>query len=147
MADGMTPSTSDRERALGITPVDDLLEAYLDTTAEIAPLRARHGTNGTFEHERKALLAKLRIGIRRAALTPTARVTAGRLTDAAIDDLAHAHPEYLTFLETCRVEKAAMHRMEGDLVRSGMVANRHNLLLRLETADRVNMPRSSGTCE
>lgn len=121
-------------------PIDDAIAAYLSAADEHAPLRAKHGTNGTFEHDRKALLANLRVGIRRTALTPSARVSKA-LTDAAIDDLAHAHPDYSAFLKQSREEKQRMAELESAMNAVTMITNRHNLILRLDVADRTNMPR------
>lgn len=140
MADLSTPDGGTRERLLGLLPVDDIVEAYMVATSAYAPLRAKHGTNGTFEHDRKALLANLRVGIRRHAQTPAMRVQKA-LTDAAIDDLAHAHPEYQQFLTDSRSEKQQMAELEGTMASLTMLANRHNLLLRLDVADRTNLPR------
>lgn len=138
---------SDKERSLGVTPMDEALASYLDASVAVAPLRAIHGTNGTFDHDRKALLARLRIGIRRNALAPSQRVMAGRLTDAAIDDLAHAHPDYLAFLDGAKREKTQMVEIDAAMLALTMLTNRHNILLRIDLADRTNMPRSSGLTE
>jgi hypothetical protein len=138
---------NDKERLLGVTPMDDALAAYLDASVRVAPLRAVHGTNGTFDHDRKALLARLRIGIRRNALLPSQRVIAGRLTDAAIDDLAHAHPEYLAFLDRSKAEKTQMVEVDSAMLALTMLTNRHNILLRIDIADRTNMPRNSSLPE
>lgn len=135
-----TPDDGDRERSLGVMSIDDAMAAYLSAADELAPLRAKHGTNGTFDHDRKALLANLRVGIRRHALLPAQRV-AKALTDAAIDDLAHAHPDYKAFLDLSRDEKKRMQELESAMNALTMVTNRHNILLRLDLADRTNMPR------
>jgi hypothetical protein len=135
-----TPDDGDRERGLGVMSIDDAMAAYLSAADELAPLRAKHGTNGTFEHDRKALLANLRVGVRRHANTPAMR-TQKALTDAAIDDLAHAHPEYQKFLDLSRSEKQRMQELEAAMNALTMVTNRHNILLRLDLADRTNMPR------
>lgn len=152
MGDRMTfilspDEANDKERALGVTPMDDALASYLDASVSVAPLRAIHGTNGTFDHDRKALLARLRIGIRRNALAPSQRTMAGRLTDAAIDDLAHAHPDYLAFLERSQAEKAQMVEIDAAMLSLTMLTNRHNILLRIDLADRTNMPRSNNIPE
>ena len=137
-------ATGDKERLLGITPMDDALSAYLAAADEVAPLKASHGTNGTFEHDRKALLAALRIGLRRSALSDPRLRAIGRLTDSAVDDLAHGHPDYAQFLGRSKAEKTRMVELDAAMTAVGMLTNRHNLLLRLDVADRTNMPRSSG---
>lgn len=138
-------AAGDRERELGVTPMDDALSAYLTAADEVAPLRAVHGTNGTFEHDRKALLARLRIGIRRQAVADIRQRTTGRLTNDDVDDLAHAHTEYGTFLKTAHEEKQRMYELDSAMMALGMLTNRHNLLLRLDVADRTNMPRPAPT--
>lgn len=138
---------SDRERSLGVTPIDDALAAYLDASDALAPLRAMHGTNGTFDHDRKALLAKIKVGLRKDLAANARRRLEAKLSDAAVDDLAHAHPDYSAFLALSRDEKRRMVELESAMNAITMLGNRHNLLLRLDVADRTNLPRSAPTPE
>lgn len=111
---GPTPiDTAAREQRI-VMWLDNL--HHLDLT--IAPLRARYGPGGTFDHERKVLLASFRD---EARLT---KLQAGeKTTEAALDDVAHAHVGYQEFIERALTERTQMATLEAERVRlDGLIA-------------------------
>lgn len=70
--------------------------------AHMASLASRFGARGSVSHwdaERKAVLARLMEGRRAELLAAELKVT-----ESALDNYAHAHPDYQRYLERARVE-------------------------------------------
>lgn len=86
--------------------------ALIDTLESVelasAGLRARYGAGGTFDADRKTLLCTLRDQFRVNATT--------KLTEAALDDLAHGHPDYVAFLDNARVERTQLAEYDAQRV-------------------------------
>lgn len=89
------------EAAVGVKGGGELVDERTHLVRKAATLRARHGSFGTWDHERKVLLAKLRATIRAGAT-----VGGAKMTEAAIDDAAHAHPDYVQFITDGIIDKA-----------------------------------------
>lgn len=89
------------ESAVGVKGAGELVDERTHLVRQAANLRARHGSFGTWDHERKVLLAKLRATIRAGMA-----VAGTKMTEAAIDDSAHSHPDYIQFITDGIIDKA-----------------------------------------
>lgn len=81
--------------------------------AHMAALASRFGARGTVSHwdaERKAKLATLA-----EARREEVRVEGGKVTESALDSYAHAHPDYLRYLERARVELEQYEEQQAKL--------------------------------
>ena len=81
------------ESRAGIGSLDDLLAERRTLVIQVAPLRAKYGSFGTADNLRKIELSKIAAIIRaEKALIPE------KVTEAAIDQLAHADDRYIAFV-------------------------------------------------
>lgn len=78
---------------LGIVPLEGLLAERDALVKQVAPLRAKYGSFGTWDSIRKIELAKL-AGIIRAKALESGK----RLSNDEVDDLSHADPRYQDFV-------------------------------------------------
>jgi len=85
---------------VGVKGVGEVVDERTHRVRQSANLRALHGSFGLWDHQRKILLAKLRTMIRGGAVASGAK-----MTEAAIDDAAHAHPEYVEFITQGVIDK------------------------------------------
>ena len=114
------------EVALGVKPLSELLDEREHLIGKIATLRAKYGAFGTFDHERKILLAKLKTTLRAAVLDNKAK-----LTDAAVDEKAHAEPEYVDFIIAATRDRAEWIKLEAQVEAIDYTINRGQAVLRL----------------
>lgn len=77
-----------------------------ETNLQRAPLWARYGPGGTFDHQRKTLLCTIADGIRLGATE--------KLTEAAIDQKAHIDPRYAALLDSALEERTVLARFDAD---------------------------------
>lgn len=98
------------ETAVGVKGVGELVDERTHLVQQSAKLRALHGSFGMWDHQRKILLAKLRAAIRGGAVASGAK-----MTEAAIDDAAHSHPDYIEFITSGVIEKEQWIRAEADI--------------------------------
>ena len=94
---------AEAESRAGVQPIDELLDERTVLIRQVAPLRAVYGSFGTWEAQRKMMLARLKGQVRAEAQRAT---TARKLTNDQIDDEAHDHPEYLEFITTATKQRA-----------------------------------------
>lgn len=97
---------------------DDTLQRAYDAQALIdtleglelasAALRARYGPFGTFDHDRKILLATLRDEYRMASEV--------KRTEAALDDMAHADARYQDFMRDAYAERTKLAEIDAQRV-------------------------------
>ena len=106
----MTAPTSmeDVERKMGLRPLSELLGKRAALIEEVADLRARYGSFGTFDHLRKIELSRL-CGLIRAQATAEGR----KVSNDVVDEEAHAHPDYIGFIATATEERARWAILEG----------------------------------
>jgi hypothetical protein len=89
----------------------DLRREEAMVVAKLATYKARYYGHPSFwEHERKALLARLKSHERDRLLRLGDKVTEGLL-----DDYAHAHGEYMTFLNEAKREREKMEDLDAEL--------------------------------
>lgn len=105
MADKITASSpmAEAESRAGIQPIHELLDERMALIRQAASLRAVYGSFGTWEAQRKMMLARLKGQIRAEAMR---QATARKMTNDQIDDEAHDHPEYMDFITRSTKERA-----------------------------------------
>jgi len=108
MPDKLYTPTGDVESRMGLQPVEELLAERDVLVRKVADLRARHGPFGTYQDLRKIELAQIAQTIRAAALRDSVK-----LTEAAIDEAAHADPRYIQFVVTATKQRAEWAILEA----------------------------------
>ncbi len=124
------PSVSSTEMELraGVTPLDELLSERQDLVEQIATLRAVYGPFGTWDHQRKSELARIKSLIRLQAMRDNRKVT-----NDIVDEEAHEHPDYTAFVVKGTKERAEYFRLEAELEAIDFRVNRGQSLLRYAT--------------
>lgn len=103
-------SMADVESRLGIPSIESLLAERDDLVKECAPLRAKHGPFGTYDALRKVELSTIASALRAQA------VADGRkMTEAGIDEAAHADDRYIAFITLATQEKAEWAIIENSI--------------------------------
>lgn len=96
------------EARIGLMPIEELLAERDTLVKEIAPLRAKHGPFGTYGDLRKIELAKVAAMLRAKATEETRKIT-----EAALEEAAHAAPSYIDFVTGATEEKARYFELEN----------------------------------
>lgn len=89
----MTPAERELESRAGVEPLDELLAQRQALVEQVAPLRALYGPFGVWDAQRKVELAKSQAIVRAEALAKGVKVT-----EAFIDEAAHAGDRYADFI-------------------------------------------------
>lgn len=110
---------------MGVRPLQEILEEREHLIAKRADLWARYGPFGTWDHERKAMLASLRLIARANAVK-----NGVKMTEAAIDDEAHGHPDYLTFVTQALHDRAKLNTLDAQVDALDFTINRGQSLMR-----------------
>ena len=100
----------DIELRVGLMPVDELNRHRAALTEQVADLRAVYGPFGSREALRKIELARLRMLIRAELLSQGTKVS-----EAQVDDMAHAHEAYVAFVAKQTSEAAEWTKREARL--------------------------------
>lgn len=100
----------DIENRVGIGHLDQLHERRRALIQQVAPLRALHGSFGKFDALRKQKLAAF-AEIVRADYAEKGK----KITEARIDQLAHAYPGYIQWLTDMLNEHAEMINLENEI--------------------------------
>lgn len=114
------------EARCGLVPVEELLQERDELIAQVARLRARHGTFGSWDAERKIALATAAALVRAQSALENKRIT-----ESAIDESAHVHPTYVDFITQSVSEKADWVILEAKIdgidftIRRGDVVGRY----------------------
>jgi hypothetical protein len=127
---------ADVEEKLGVVPVEELLAERDELVKAIAPLWALYGPGGTWEAKRKILLATLAQKYRALAL-----VDGKKVTEAAIDDQAHADDDYAAFVQRATEERDALKRLDDRVTGIGETIRRGDAICRYQTAEAGLTPR------
>ena len=121
---------ADVEDRLGVRPIAEMLALRQEATEDLALLRARHGSFGTFDHERKTLLATLRMKARAIATRDKLKVT-----EAYLDDSAHSAPEYYDLITTATQERSQLTLLEAKVEAVDAEIQRANAITRYLTSE------------
>ena len=85
---------------------DALLTSLETVLHRRAPLFAKYGPGGTFDHSRKTLLAAVKNEYRAGAAT--------RVSESSLDDVGHADERYVRFVNDATEERAAFALLDAD---------------------------------
>lgn len=106
------------ETRMGLSPIEALLNKRSELVEKVAALRARHGSFGTRDAERKVKLCTIKMRVR-ASLT----ASGAKATDATVDDMAHCDPAYVEWVTKATIEASELQVLEdridyiNDLIR------------------------------
>lgn len=112
--------------ALGVEPLDEIVAGLQATDEEYAQLWALHGPGNGWDTQRKALWSLLATEMRDDAATKGEKVT-----EAALEQRAHAHPKYQRFLTDGIVSRARFAHLESIRGVLTLRANRGQALARI----------------
>lgn len=118
------------ETRMGLEPIHELLGRRQVFVEQMADLRARYGSFGTFDAMRKAELSKIKMQIR-------AQAVAGgvRKTEACLDEEAHADPRYMEFITTATRGRADLAVLESKIEQIDATIYRANVVARYLSAE------------
>ena len=119
------------EERLGIRPIEELLHSRQVLIEELSPLRARYGPFGTWDHERKILLATLAMRARAISV----RENMPKVTEASLSDMAHASPEYYDLVTTATLERSHLTLLETMVENIEHEIQRSNAIVRYLSAE------------
>lgn len=120
------------EARASVQPIEELLDERATLIQRVANLRAVYGSFGTWEAQRKMMLARLKGQVRAEALRGA---TARKLTNDQIDDEAHDHPEYMDFITMATKERAAWIVLEAKIEAIDFRVQRGQAVLRFASAE------------
>jgi hypothetical protein len=120
----------DIESRVGIPSIESLLAERDTLVREVATLRARHGSFGMYNDQRKVLLAQLSATLRAKAIEAETKVT-----EASLEEASHAHPDYIQWLAGMLLEKAQYFELENRIEGIGETIRRGDVIGRYLTAE------------
>ena len=98
------------ELRAGVEPIDQLLHQRRGLVEKVATLRAVYGAFGTWDHQRKCELSRIKSLIRLQAMKDSRKVN-----NDQVDEEAHAHPDYTVFITRATNERAEFFRLEAQI--------------------------------
>lgn len=130
--DGVVARTplGDLEAKIGVLPLEELLAERDTLVKEAADLRARHGPFGTWDSLRKVQLSTVQMLVRAKALEKETKVT-----EAFIEQTAHAHDDYVAFITQGTTDKARWAVIENQIESINDTIQRGNALIRYSAAE------------
>lgn len=84
------------------------IDALESLDHERAPLVARYGPGGTFDHERKVLLASIKNEYRLGAAT--------RISADSLDDMGHADERYTAMIDRAAADRVRLAELDATRV-------------------------------
>ena len=111
------------EARLGIQNIEELLDERRTLVGKVANLRAMFGSFGTWDSKRKLLLSGIKQKIRAQMVAASAKIT-----EANLDDEAHASPEYGQFILDSTRQRAEWIDLENHVQDINDLIQRDNLL-------------------
>ncbi len=121
---------ADIEDRMGLPSIDKLLAERADLIKRVAPLRARHGNGGTYGDLRKIELSQIA-----AALRAKAVAASTKLTEAAIDEAAHADDRYVKYVTQATTERVDFIEIEDQIQAINDQINRGQAIARYLSAE------------
>lgn len=116
---------SERELALSVQPIEELHEQRRALVEKSAMRWAKFGSFGTYQDLRKSELARIKMLLRAQYARDGVKVT-----EAQIDDEAHAHPDYLAMVAAATRGRAELSVTENAIRDIGDIIIRDGQLLR-----------------
>jgi hypothetical protein len=114
------------ELRMGVQPIEELLDQRRTLVAKVADLRAQYGSFGTWDAQRKVLLSGVKAKLRAQFVAAKTSVT-----EAKLDEEAHASGEYASFITTATRQRAEWITLENavqdinDLIQRDQAIARH----------------------
>lgn len=118
------------ESRMGIEPLDALHAERAKIVKQAAELRAKHGPFGTYDALRKLEWSRIATIIRAQAVLDQVK-----MTEAAIEQAAHADSRYIDFITNATLEKAQLSILEDRIQAIGDVILRANAIARYLAAE------------
>jgi len=115
----------DVERSMGVDPIDGLLAEFEATREAWATGAALYGPGGTFDNLRKVKLSIIECSIR-----DDYQAKGVKVTEAAIEQQAHADLAYTAWLDNHTVARANWLRLDAEREDVRMRINRGQAVLR-----------------
>lgn len=127
--DVRTP-TGEIESRMGLIPLEELLAERDELVAQVAPLRARHGSFGTYDALRTIELAKAAAAVRGRAVAESQKVT-----EAFIEEAARSSESYAAWVTQATLEKAEWAVLENRIDGINDTINRGQAVARYLSAE------------
>lgn len=118
------------EARVGIQGIEELHDQRRTLVSVASGLRALHGPFGSSEVRRKIILSGIRDKIRTQY-----QVSATKVTEAALDDKAHAAPEYIAYVDDIIQQREQLVLVENSLLEINDLITRDNTLIYHVTAE------------
>ena len=118
------------ESRVGITPLEELLAKRAALVGEAAPLRAKYGPGGTWDALRKATVSTIAMKLRAQAT-----LKGDKVTEAALDQAAHADEAYGALITRATEERAALMILDDQIQAIQDEIQRGNVLGRFAAAE------------
>lgn len=123
------------ELRAGIEPLERLLNERRGFVNQVADLRAKYGSFGTFEHLRKIELSRIKGRIRLEAMRDKEK-----LNNDQVDERAHGDADYVEFVIEASRARSQYFRLEAEIESIDFRINRGQSLARFAAAE-VGMTR------
>lgn len=114
-----TLAETEAELRMGVTPIEQLMDDRNELIEQVATLRAKYGSQGTYQDLRKIELCRLQGLVRAEAVRDKVK-----RTETEIDQMAHQRPEYMEFVTMATTERAQWVRLESKIEAIDFVINR-----------------------
>lgn len=121
------------ESRVGIPSLESLHAERDELVKVAADLKARHGSFGSYEALRKVEWCRIATAIRTQAIADGTK-----MTEAAIEQAAHASGQYIDWLTNATLEKAKWATIENRINDIADLIQRGNVICRYLTAE-VNL--------
>lgn len=118
------------EARMGLEPIHELLARRQELVEQVADLRARYGSFGTFDAMRKATLSQIKMQIRAQAVA-----SGVKKTEACLDEEAHADARYVEFITTATQGRADLAVLESKIEHIDATIYRANVVARYLSAE------------
>lgn len=113
------------ELRAGVEPASMLLAERQVLIDKVAHLRAEFGPFGTWDHRRKSELSRIKSLIRLQAMQDKRK-----MNNDQVDEEAHEHPDYVTFVANATRDRAEYFKLEAKIEAVDYRLNRGQALLR-----------------
>lgn len=118
------------EARIGIQGIEELHDQRRTLVSVASGLRALHGPFGSGEVRRKIILSGIRDKIRTQH-----QVSGTKVTEAALDDKAHASTEYVAYVEDMIRQREQLVLVDNSLLEINDLITRDNTLVYHLTAE------------
>ena len=124
------PDRGELELRAGIEPLEKLLAERHGLVNQVADLRAKYGSWGTFEHIRKIEISRLKSLVRIEAMRDKRK-----LNNDQVDEEAHGHVDYHEFILEATRARAEYFRLESQIENIDYRVNRGQALARFAASE------------